>query len=324
MASGPGMHTAAAPPPAVSGGGSLHTDVYLSKYAQVDYAPQGFIWTQISPIIKVNKESDKYLIRQADRRHYSVLRAPGTPAHVVNVSYSEGDYSVDEYAAANFLDRRTRENTDDIYQLEETLIEQTKDVVWLDFEIRTRDLAQACSNATAISTAWDSTTATPTPQADVDAAKLAIMGRIGKAPNRIKMSTKALWALDRYLKAASYISEMSTLVQTAQALSELWGLKVVSVFNQYDTSDPSDTASLSQIWTETEAIVYYAEESPNLMAQGFMQTFLKRRGGDADLSERVRRWFDDPTECDWFEFSMLAEPQVTNEDAAQRLTGVVS
>ena len=99
------------------------------------------------------------------------------------------------------------------------------------------------------------------------------------------------------------------------------------VFNQYDQSSPGQTQALSGIWTDTECIVYYYEEASTLQSLGWMTMFGKRRAGDVvdgGLRSRVRKWRDDDTESDIFEYSILCEPKITNADAVQKITSVIA
>lgn len=300
----------------------VHSDAILSNYVQRDYAPQNMIGFQMAPAIQVNKESDIYYKKVTDKKHRNTLRAPGAPAGVVDISFGKGSYFCEEYAQASVLPSRIRENSDSILGLEKAKAQQAKDSVWLDMEIRIKDLAESCSYSNAASAPWNGALITPDPQLDIDTAMYNVYGRIGQMPNRIKLPVKAIMALDRYLKAAANISNPMSLTQRMESLENLWGLKVIPIFSQYDKAAMGQPEVLTQIWTATEAIVFYAEEVPSLEAQGWLQTFACRF--KTGTWQRVRTWYDDKSDADYYEFSILAQPQVTNPLAAEKITTLLS
>jgi hypothetical protein len=299
----------------------VHVDAILSNYVQVDYANQDMIATQVCPPLYVQKESDIFYKRLKDKRWRNTVRAPGTAAGLVDVSFTKDSYFCEEYAQASVLPDRIKNNADSILNLERSKAEQAKDAVILDLEMRVKSLAEACSYSNAAAAPWNGTSLTPDPQLDIDTAVYNILGRTGLRPNRIKLPVLAIMGLDRYLKAAANITDPRSLVQRIDTLSNLWGLQVIPVFNQYDKANEGKTEALTQIWTATEAIVFYAEESASLEAQGWMNLFTVKQNG---MSELVRRWYDEKTRAEYFEYSILCEPKVCNSKAAEKITAITA
>jgi len=120
----------------------LHINVPLSNFA-TQLGTGSFAAPFISPVLPVEKESDKYWIggREELNDDVETLRAPGTPARTINWGMETGDYSADEHALAMYLPHRIRDNADNPIRPQQKTITKLRGKLDLKYEKKVKAYA---------------------------------------------------------------------------------------------------------------------------------------------------------------------------------------
>lgn len=248
-------------------GRDVHLDVPLSNVA-IAYKPEGFIADQLFPIVQVPKQSDAYYIWNiADVfRVEPTLRAPGTPANIIEMSVSSGTFFCKNYALKTRTPYEDIQNADAgfIWTERSARAEHVKDKLYLDWEYRAALMMTSganCGSYSAVQSAWSGSGGDPI--ADINYAMNWVQDATGQRPNSMVMGNYA-WRvlrentamLNKFFGTAG-ASTTGRLV-TPDMVKGLFDLERLVIGGAYrNTTQEGQTASLSQIWNDN-LVVYYA------------------------------------------------------------------
>jgi len=139
----------------------VHVDKVLTEMA-LGYKPEGFIADMISPVVRVQKQTDIYTEFDRGRRlrRQDTQRSPGARAHMVEQDVGSATYHCKNYALAYPVTIEDKANADpmflrDLYNARAELI---IDDLLLDKEARVSAQVTNTSNvgsSSAVSSAWN-------------------------------------------------------------------------------------------------------------------------------------------------------------------------
>lgn len=177
----------------ISNPGAVHVNAALSNFA-LGYKNGRMIADEISPALKVEKESDKYYVwdRGNIYRLPKTLRADGADSGEVEFALSNTTYQCEEYALKSRTTERQRKNADSVLRLEQSKVRMVQELLMLDREQRVATLLTTQGN-------WDSSVRTQLSgtdqwnnasfagdiESDMDTGKEAVRSVIGLEPNHI-------------------------------------------------------------------------------------------------------------------------------------------
>jgi len=281
----------------------VHVDAALSRIS-VAYKNPTYIWSQVAPVVNVDKESDKYYeFTQGDWfRDEAAIRAEGTKAAVSGFTLSTNSYSCVEYALATKLPTRTLQNADAALDLRASKTAFVTDKVQLRMEHQLATemfttTVWGTDNTTA--TNWDQSTSTPF--TDLQTAVDTIRMATGQKANTLVLGATT-WS--KGLKWNADLTDIIKYTQKGIATPELLATalefkKVLIGSAIYNTAAEGATPVYADIWSDN-ALVMYLPDAPGLMTPSAMYTFVSR-------PFRVRRWMDDVEEAEYIEASCIAD-----------------
>lgn len=299
---------------------NIHIDAPLSQFA-LAYKQTGFVGYDVSPVVRVAKESDYYYIFGSSYEHTTpgnFVRADGAPANEIRFSVSNTTYTCEEYSARYFLSDRKQRNADPQVRLDMIGTQLLKQKLDLAKEVRLQDLLQgtggSISGATP-GTKWDVTGADI--EGDINTARQTIMKATGVQPNFMLMSREVHDAL--YVAIKDFHNSNLTVADRLSFGSlppNLWGLRVIVADAIKNASNPGQTASNGFLWNDT-VVLGYIEPSPSLETMSLIYTFQVQ-------APSVIRYRDEERRGEYIELSLLETEKVVCASAGYRITDVLT
>lgn len=268
----------------------VHVNVPLSNIA-VKYQEAGFIGEQVFPVVKVEKESDKFykfgreFLRKVDTR-----RAINAESHEVDWKATPTDYTCEEEALSYFLADRVRDNADVALRPAISGVELLSRLIRRGAESAVQAISQ---NTTQIPyyhnvvTPWDADSGQD-PHKDVDTAKRAVRKQCGRAPNSIVMSEDVSFALLRWLKKLSY-TPFQEYADRGELPPKLWNLKPIIALPVEDASAEGQASNIQDIWNDNVIIAYIEAGQPSLQSLTLGWTIRSQNFITRDWREEKRR-----------------------------------
>lgn len=297
---------------------SVHVSVPLSNVA-IKYKNPAFVAEQIAPVVRVNKESDKYYIfGKEELRDKDSLRAAGAEANEIEWDVDTATYSAEEYALKYLLPDRVRDNADVAVQPRITTTEKLTKWIQLGYEKRIQAIAQNTANVGgnhAAATKWDAASGQD-PEADVDTAKTSIRRTAGVEPNTILMSEAVWQALRRWLKSQLTNLVYQEYIAMGKPPATLWNLKLIVAGSIENTAAEGQANSIADIWSDN-VIVAYVEPAPSLDSLSFMYTFRSR-------DFRTKAWREEKRDGEFIEVGVIQDEKLVASDAGYLITNVLT
>lgn len=267
-----------------------------------------YIWRDLSPIIPVQKESDKYYVYDKGPwfRDDAKIIAPGDPTPYTDFTLSKSSYSCEEFGVGTKLPDRIRKNADNVLQLRSDYAKLVTQKVHLKME---RQLASeiwktgvwGTDNTTA--TDWDDYSSS-TPLTDVQTAIDTVRLATGKKPNTLAVGSEVWSALMFHPDLTDLIKYTQKGIVTTDLLAQVWNLDKVLVGEAvYNSAAEGQSDSMARIWGDN-ALVAYIAPTPGLLQPSAMYTFMSQ-----DL--KVRRWYNNDLESEIIKASIIADFVVT-------------
>lgn len=306
--------------------GDLHVDRALTNFL-VAYPPNGMVGHDIFPIIPVTKESDLYWEMYASGRIIKdTRRAPDGYSTRAEIGYKQSTFTCFEYAAHDNVPHRMMDNADDPLTPAEDAAANARDVVFLDVERDITTIAEAATNTTAATEAWDGTLANVVFASDILAAKEAVRQRLGVPANTIAISAAAasaaaIWLLEQKNGAGVEFSSIESYLAQGTLPPYVFGLRVIqsgAVKTSEVRPDQITGSTMSDVFGK-DALVFYQNPRPGLRRISFGYT-LRLTGS---LLAR-RGTYEGPIRSDWVESSVTECHKLVSQDCCQRITGVLS
>lgn len=295
----------------------IHVDTFLSGLS-IDYVTEGFIADMVIPGVKVTKESDKFPVWGREHLKSSItIRADGAKANTVRRTLSDDNYDAEEHALKTFTTLRERNNADDPVDLEESAVFELHERLMRRREKAAADLVFDETNFPATNKLDVSTTAqwdnnNGTPFIEVQTGIRTVSRLCGRRPNLIVIGAQVFDQLtihDDILNRTNTVSDKSV---TEELLAKLWRVERVLIGEAVEDTEPEGIDEiLVDIWGKNLLIAHVAK-SAGLRTQSLAYRFWTREG-------RVRRWFDQETENDWFENSGIYDLKLVSTNCGYLL-----
>lgn len=296
--------------------GEVHVNVPLSNVA-MKYSEAGFIAELVFPVVKVEKEADKYWVFNREYlRNVDTRRAIGTPSKRVDWTASATDYTCEEEALSNLLPDRVRDNADSAVKPKITTVQWLTQWVRRSIEKQTQAIVQSTAVITNTHTptvAWTASSGSD-PQGDVNTAKTTVRRNCGRNPNTIIMSNEVALALLKYLRNTAY-TLYKDFVEKAELPPRLWGLKPVVASPIEDTSAEGQTSSIADIWNDNVVVAYIEPGQPGLHSMSLGWTIRSQ-------NFITRDWRDEESRGTVYEVSVIQVPKLVSANCGYIIADV--
>lgn len=301
---------------------NVHVSTPLTNLA-IKYRNLAFVADILLPVVKVQKESDKYYIfSREELKEVDTHRAIGAPSNEADWDVSTGTYSCEGYALSKLVADRMVTNADAPIRPKITSMEKLMKWIMLGYEKRVMQLITGGSlTSVNPNPKWDGTS--PTIESDVDGAKAAIRLAAGVEPNTICFNDQVkdvvkrdstVRNLIRYTIAGSGGQE---LLVNGDLPPVLWGLKVTLAMAAQDTAKKGQTESYSRIWPD-DVLIAYVEPAPSLDALSLGYTFRTTNG------IVVRSWREEARRGEMVEPEVIQDEKLVATEAGYILDDVLT
>ena len=232
---------------------NVHIDQALTNVA-IRYSNGAYIADQIFPVVKVQKQTDKYFVfDRADwYRDDANIRAPGTRAPRVDYSISTESYTCLEYAAAKQVPDEVVENADTPLQpmIEATNYVSEKMLIRREIDVFSDVFGSSWSSSATPSPTWDDDASDPL--TDIETAMYTVEAAIGR-PVNTGVIGRGLWRyaknhpdlVDRLKGGATPGDPAKVLLASFGALIDIPRMFVARAIK--NTAEEDATASYSMI-----------------------------------------------------------------------------
>lgn len=230
---------------------------------------QGFIGTQVLPIMDVAKASGNFGTIPIEQllQERTTLRAPGGSYSRGNFQFTPGSYATVEYGAEEPVDDNQSVAYRDYFIAEQISAQRALDAVLREWEKRVAaavfNATTWTSNTTAISSAvrWD-VKADAAPIDQIDAAKRKVWDASGIWPNTVIMSRKNFMNLrlcDQIRERVASTGAGDSVLQkriTVQQIAQAFDIEKVLIGNSAkNTENEGQDVTIAPIWSDTEVMV---------------------------------------------------------------------
>lgn len=268
----------------------VHVDKVLTQMA-LGYKPTGFIADMISPVVRVQKQTDIYTEFDRGRRLriQDTQRAPGTPAHRVEQDVGSATYHCKNYALSYPVTIEDKANADpmflrDLYNARaELLIDDLK----MDKEARVANQINNTANvgsSSAVNSAWNGA---GDPLGDINAAIDNVKYANGiDGPNLIIFGPRAWDSFRRDTTVRNLINGNNNgggYVNEAQVRNLLNVDKILVAGAFVNSADDGQSENIQSMWNDNVAVIYNSPR-PNRERPSFSYEFRWVGNGLADMT----------------------------------------
>lgn len=255
------------------------------------YTNADFVGTTIAPVAVVDKEAGK--IPQFGKEAFKIYNTERAIRAKSNRMSPEGistiDYVLTEHDIEFPIDYREQEEAQGVLNLEMYATETVMNIILLRLEKEIADKLQDLTtypsgNKITLSgnAKWSATT-TSNPIVDVDNAKEAIRGKIGRYPNVMLMGAAAYNALKNHPAIIDRIKYSMKGIVTVDILKEVFDMPTIAVGRAVYATD---AGAFTDIWADNVIVAYVpsapggGERTP--YAPSFAYTLRKRNKPEVD------------------------------------------
>ena len=309
---------------------AVHQDAILTNFA-LKFGQTGFIADQALPILKVNKESDKYYMFYEKDVIYKPIhdqRADGAEAREVDWDLTTGTYQCEEYALRQIVTDRARKNADQPLNLDM----DTTDILLQKLAVaKEYRIASALFDTTGFASYYSALTGTDRwdqytedasdPLADVDAAKESVGKYSLMNANTIIMGAEVFDKIKHHPRILDRVKWGGTIADpvmiTPAILASVFGVDRVLVGGAwYNSATEGQTVTPARIWGKY-VLTAYIDPSPKMKGQtlGFQPT---------SQTMQVYKWREDKRRGDMIEVGYVADEVVVNYGAGYLYSTVIS
>lgn len=302
----------------------LHVDGLMTQFA-IAYRNNAFIGTQLSPIVSVNKESDKFAILDPNKDQQRVtptLRGVRSEATLVEWANSTGTYQCKEYSAKSGVDWRERDNADNPWDPDRAATQAALDAVLTDQEDRIATVATTAASYSASHKAtlagvnqWSDVTSNP--RGDFDTATVAIANDVGKVPNTAAMALAVFQKLALVTKVLNAIQYSQVGIATVDLVARYLGIeRILVAMAVKNTAKLGQAPSMSAIWGKF-CVIAYVDPTAGLWGMTHMKTFQKG-------AFEVRTYTDQAKKTDFFEPTGMWDEKLVVADAGYLVSAAIA
>lgn len=291
------------------------------------------IATKVLPVFEANAQAGNFgripveqLLEAAD-----VERSSGGGYSRGSYKFEEVYYATKDYGREEPVDDRDSHIYSDYFDIELMAANRARATVLVEQEKRAAaiTISNSSINTTAAGTVW-STSASATPIANVQAARLAIYGRTGLWPNAMVLSYELFTYLRAVDEVLDRISSSGAGDQTrardvtVQQLAEVFDLDHVLVAGaSKNTAKKGQSASISQIWDRTRCMIATIATSQDLKEPCLGRTFHWAQDGST-IGTVIESYRDESVRSEIIRARHETHEKVIYPEAAQNITGCLS
>ncbi len=288
---------------------------------------EGFISTDVMPILKTKKSSDVYFTfgrghwreRDDEKASTSKPNRAGVPQPSTDTFYSK------KHALMDLVDWDEIDEADDPLEPKQDTTNFLMEQIMINREKVTADLAFASASSAnvtsqAAGSKWDYTSTT-TPIDDTDTMIDAIQKEIGRDPNSGVMGRQVWTVLKRHSQIIDLIKYVQKGIATKDLVASIFGLDKLLVGNSVymTTGEGIASEATDYIWGKHFLVTYAERErASKKVLSGFYQ-FCKNSG-----EPQVREWQEEAEESDAVEVSVWYDGKVTCSLCNFLLSNVIS
>lgn len=263
--------------------GDMRVDKLLSNVAQ-KYRNDHYVAEQILPFVKVNNKTGKFAkFGKENFRAYrgQIHRAPGTRAHTIDYSVSQGSYACDERSLEKPVPWEFYDNFDAPYNPEDDAVGVIMDNIWTNQELALSavlgDTSILTLNTTLSGTSQWSDLDNSDPLNDIRVAINAVKNATGMRPNVLVFCEDA----HDVLKIHPLIREQLKYTNGGQPsddqldawLKTFFKIEEVIVGSAvHNSADEGQTDDLDAIWTGN-VWAMHRPKTPSVLKASFGYTF---------------------------------------------------
>lgn len=304
---------------------NYHIDAALTNIS-VSYRPSGFIADILAPVVKVDKQSNKYFVwdKVDGFRNNDDLRAPGAVAKTIDFGLSADQYFAEEHSLRTRILWTDIANADVGLNLEITKARKLKESVLLAREYRVAKLlTNPASYDTGMSVAlsgtskWSDPAYAGDPVAEIDAWKAKVRKATGVTPNTIVIPEAVAAVLannPKFRERFKYTAEDITSGGLPKVIRDL--RVIVPGVTGLDTGLSASTP-LDDVWGNN-IIICYTNPSATPNSEDFSLAYTFRVG---DLA--TRKYENEEEKARYVETEVMEDVKIISKAAGFLVTGVV-
>lgn len=196
-------------------------------------------------------------------RSYATGRAPGSNTKRVQFQYSDASYALAQHALEGTVPFELMEEANAVpgIDLGQGAVQMVQDIIALRLEqaqatLATTAASYAATNKVTLSgtSQWsDHTNGVSDPIGDIETAKEAVRGQIGRYPNTVVMGAAVMAQLRQHPVVVDRIKYTGRDVATAELLASLFGVQRVL---SGDAVQATDADVMSDVWGKFVVVAY--------------------------------------------------------------------
>ena len=296
----------------------VHYNQVLTNLA-VDYAPMELVARQILPVFPVVNATDVYPV--FDKRlfdDYEDLRADGDESNEVSRGWKYVAYMCESHALKEHITKKMRANWDSQVDLEGSISEDLKQLVWNRYEKRVLGsggiLRTTTNNIHSANVNWTNL-ATATVKGDLDTAKEAIEAAASPTPNVIVLTPQVARHIANTTEWKDYHKYTANIADDDLPKS-IYGLRPLYVKAVLNTAKKGQAPSLARIMGDDVWIGYVDPRGPGIKRLTYGATLM--------TTEEIAKWFVDERKADAVEYEVEYAPQIIAKECGGLLQSVLT
>jgi len=297
----------------------VHIDAALSNIA-VSYRGLGFVADKVFPVVKVQKESDKfYKFAKEELLDDDDSRAPSALAKEFEYGTDTDTYSAEEYARLHYVDDRIISNSDPAIQPLITATKKLTKKIQLGYERRVAGLAMGTGiTAAVVATKWDANAATAVIIArDITTGKQSVRGSAGEEPNSLLVNDQVADTLMNVLANSATNATIKDWLMLGMYPAQMFNLEFIVASGRYNSAKKGAAEVLSRIWADM-AVIFYKDANPTIDSGTVFGYTLRARDW------QTKRWYSDERTSEAIRVSVIQDEKVVSSSAAYQCQDVIT
>ena len=311
--------------------GDLHVDRLLTQIS-IGYGNQTYIADQIFPVVRVAKQSDKYIVYDQSHwfRNEARLRAPLTASQRGGWTYSNAAYYCDRYSYGHEISDMERANADDAFALDREATEFVSDKILMQREVSaaakffTTSVWGADKTGGTNFTVW-SDYANSNPISDIAGWMDGVEAAIGREPNTLVLGKQVWTQLKWHPDLVDNIKYTQRAQLSIDLVASMLEVDRILIGRAIYTTSPEGTAeasvSYSRVWGK-HALLLYVPQTPSLRTPASGYTFVWDYWPNALMY--IKRMRNEEREMDIIEANSFYTQVVTGKAAGVFGSGAVA
>jgi len=306
-------------------GGNLHISKALTNIS-IQYTNENFIADRVLQSVPVLNESDQYYVYNRDFRIDDTLRQRKSPANMATWGVSTSSYSLDEYALADLIPDRDRQNTDAPLSLDIDTTEFLMQKILRQKEKIVSDLlftttSWANNQAGTTNTSWRYNTTTSAPIQQVLSATGVIIRQSGIMPNKLVVGWSVFEALKENNNVYGRIQYVERAILTEEILASVFDVAEFIVGKSYyDSSIEGMTETMTAIWGDKALLGYF---NPRVGLRQVTSAVLLNSSQNGAMV-KAKKWREEKLAGDMVEVSTMYVPKTVATQCAFLFSSVTT